>query len=189
MDAHIATQTPLDSFAAICSARPSGSAMTKTEFLQSVEREYFIIKQIHSALKSGDLQFRPSEDQRSTEELLRYLSWCGYESVRKTLSGEEYVESTHKQLAEEFPIEEFAGQIDEQLSLIKRAIERISDDDWQSQVSRYWWGQKGSLPAVLVETTLKWLTAYRMNLFLFAKAAGHLELDRKTCWTVPDDWN
>ena len=35
---------------------------------------------------------------------------------------------------------------------------------------------------LLLETSLKWMTAYRMQLFLGAKAAGNDEI-----WT-PDNW-
>jgi hypothetical protein len=163
-------------------------AMNKLEFLRSVEREYFIIKLIYEQLAPGDLAFRTTANQRSIEELLRYLSWCGYEAVRKALAGKDYVESKHKKAAETYPIDTFPGQVNEQFNLIIKAIGQISDEDWRNRPSQYWGGQEASLQAALVETTLKWLTAYRMNLFLFAKAAGHAELDRKICWAVPDGW-
>ncbi len=158
--------------------------MNQAEFVRSVEREYFIVRRICDVLSPDDLAFRPSENQRSIEELLRYLSWCGYESVHQILAGENYEESQFKKTADEFLIEEFPARIGEQADLIRQAIEQLLGEDWQDRKAQYWWGQEGSLPAVLVETTLKWLTAYRMNLFLFAKAAGHSELDRKACWAV-----
>ena len=162
--------------------------MNKTDFLRSVEREYFILKLIFAQLAPTGLAFRPSANQRSIEELLRYLSWCGYESARKALAGKDYAESEHKKSAEIYPIEKFPERIDEQFTLIKQAIEQISDEDWRSRPSQHWGGQEASLQAALIETTLKWLTAYRMNLFLFAKAAGHPELDRKICWAIPGGW-
>ena len=125
--------------------------MNQAEFVRSVEREYFIVRRICDVLSPDDLAFRPSENQRSIEELLRYLSWCGYESVHQILAGENYEESQFKKTADEFLIEEFPARIGEQADLIRQAIEQLLGEDWQDRKAQYWWGQEGSLPAVLVD--------------------------------------
>jgi hypothetical protein len=44
-------------------------------------------------------------------------------------------------------------------------------------------GDKTTVGRALVEITLKWMTAYRMQLFLGAKAAGNTEIWTPDCWS------
>jgi hypothetical protein len=43
-----------------------------------------------------------------------------------------------------------------------------------------------TLGRALVETTLKWLTAYRMQLFLYAKASGNEKIGTANNWAGVD---
>ena len=55
--------------------------ISRQQFLDSVSREINIIKHLYTKIPAGTLDFRPSEKQRSTMELLRYLAASGGQPV------------------------------------------------------------------------------------------------------------
>jgi hypothetical protein len=158
--------------------------MTKDELIFSLNREYFIIKGIFSKIAPPQYAYRPTPKSRSIEELLKYLTVCGYGSLVRILKDEPEM----KRLKEAAPftdLAKFPEAIDAELARISGRIRKIADKGWDSGRSNYPWGPETSLQAAIIETCLKNVIAYRMNFFLWAKEAGNHELDRNVCWAHP----
>jgi len=129
-------------------------------------------------------EYRPTPKSRSISELLKYLTYCGYGSLIGVLKNDKEMESFKdgKVITE---LSLFPSAIDFEFNRIKTRIHSIDDNVWNSGRSNYWWGLETSLQAAIVETSIKCLTAYRMNLFLWAKEVGNHDLDRTVCWAHP----
>jgi hypothetical protein len=158
--------------------------MTKNEFIFSLNREYFIIKGIFAKIAPTQYAYRPTPKSRSIEELLKYLTMCGYASLMRVLKDEAETQKL-KDTAPLADLAKFPQAIDAELARISERIKKISDKDWDSGRSAYMWGPETSLQAVIIESCLKNVVAYRMNFFLWAKEAGNHDLDRTVCWAHP----
>ena len=62
----------------------------------------------------------------------------------------------------------------------------LSPTDFLEREAELPWGQKVRLGRALVETALKTLVAYRMQLFLYAKGMGNHALGPSNCWVGVD---
>ena len=78
-------------------------------------------------------------------------------------------------------IENFPSKMDEQLVLWKQMMETFDDAELEKIINIYMMGDmtKGRY---LVENLLKWLAAYKMQLFLYIKASGNTSLGTSNLW-------
>lgn len=141
---------------------------------------------LHSKLPEGAADYRPTDGQRNTTELLRYLASCGVGSVLAMRDGtwDGYEEAMDG--VADMPIEGFPDAMRRQKERLRELLDGLSDEDLESVESTLPWGQKVTLGRALMETTLKWLTAYRMQLFLYAKAAGNDAVNTANNWAGVD---
>jgi hypothetical protein len=65
-------------------------------------------------------------------------------------------------------------------------FDRISDLQFDTQEDSLPTGRKVELGRALLEAPLQWITAYRMQLLLYAKAAGNAEIGTANCWAGID---
>jgi hypothetical protein len=141
---------------------------------------------LHGKLPEAAADYRPTPKQRSTVELLRYLSACGIGSARAMCEGEweGYKEAMGR--VEDMPLEGFPEAMQHQKQALEALFEGLTDEDLTSREAVLPWGEKVSLGRALLETTLKWLAAYRMQLFLYAKAAGNASIGTANNWAGVD---
>jgi hypothetical protein len=158
--------------------------MDKNELIFSYKREYHIIKGIFAKISPAQYSYRPTPKSRSIDELLKYLTHCGYGSLINVLKDEAELKK-HREAKAIEDLALFPDAIDTELARVGNRIRAIDEKAWDSGKSNYWWGPETSLQAAIVETSLKCVTAYRMNLFLWAKEAGNHDLDRTVCWAHP----
>ncbi len=156
--------------------------ISKNDLLESILRECRIAKQLFTQVPDGGWDFRFGEGQRSTQELAGYLCGVGQGCVHSGYAGnfEWFAENGEK--FGSLSVEELPGAMDNQISEITRLFGEMSDEDFANKQIEM--GDMGtySLNGWLLQTTLKFLTAYRMQLFLQAKAAGNNALDTWDCW-------
>ena len=156
--------------------------ITKRDFLESVAHECHVAKHLFRQLPPGALKYRPAKGQRSTLELLRYLSYCAVAMTEYVLSGkDEAYESWHRKSLT-LPAKGFPAAMDRQARRMKVLLSRIPEKQFETRTVKLPWGIEGRLGSVMMNTSLKWLTAYRMQLFLYAKAAGASKLSTADCW-------
>mgnify|MGYP001616103178 FL=1 len=92
-------------------------------------------------------------------------------------SGKEFGEKAKTMSWEGFP-----AVMDAQAEGLKKLISGISDKDYEGKIVDLPPIGKGPIGEMLVNTSLKFLTAYRMQLFLYAKMNGAAALDTWDCW-------
>ena len=161
--------------------------LTKSELIASLQGEVRILLHLASKVEPRMLDYRPTPKQRSTLELLRYLSMMGPTIVRYTITGSQdpslWMDAEKAATARDFDqtVAAIAAQHDEYASLLAD----MSDDQLRFEVDSMT-GGKISRGAVLVNLVLCGCAAYRTQLFLYLKACGREELGTMNLWAGTD---
>lgn len=154
--------------------------INKDEFLQSVGQEIHIIKHLFTQIPEGGLSYRPTEGQRSTSELLQYLSHIGSTLTTGIKEGgiTKFKEEQEKSM--KLTPEEFVSAMDAQQKIIADVVSSLSDEEMNADITMF--GSTGPRRLLLVNFVLKHLVAYRMQLFLYAKQAGNADMSTMDNW-------
>ena len=146
-----------------------------------------ICKKLFKKLPKKKLNYRPAKNMRSTLELLRYVSFCGTECTRlilldsfKTKDWARY-EAAAKN-AEKMAPARFPREMDAQIKAVKKLIADIPEKDFTHRMITMPAGGKMPLGAALMTMPVRFMSGYRMQLFLYAKASGNSKLGTKDCW-------
>lgn len=165
--------------------------MNKTQILSAIEQEVKIIKHLFTKVKAENLSYTPAEKMRSLEELLRYIAYAGVATINwycNDVDGEtakaEY--KAYVTNAENFAIENFPAEMDKQLNEIAGFLNKISEEDFATKTVKIITGKECTFSEAIINTSLKYLTAYRMQLFLYLKQLGLSELNTYNCWMGKD---
>ena len=156
--------------------------LDKDTFLASLKHEAKIIKHLAAQLTPAHLDYRPTPAQRSMLELLRYLTTMGTGTVGYALTGSwDHWEVLAKQSAE-VDLTSFAKAMDRQHKVIEKALAGYTEAKLRKVRVKTFAGLDTTLGHGLIEMVLKQFTAYRMQLLLYAKAAGLSQLVSSDVW-------
>lgn len=163
----------------------------KEQVLNAIEEEFKILKHLCIKIPEGKFEFKPAENMRTVNQLLKYLTWCGLATVKSFIEGDENSPNFefYKELSDavkNFKAENFNDAMDVQLNSIKMLFEKINDEDLLTKNVMMPFGEKLPLGEAIIKTTVKHMTAYRMQLFLYLKILG-IELNTVNCWIGEDE--
>lgn len=127
------------------------------------------------------LEWRPSPGQRSTAELLRYLSYCGIGGSLACVGGSFAGWKQVAERGEQMSPDDFPAAMERQKQEISDLLATLSEEDLAARRVKNPLGKEMSLGRALMDMPLRWLVGYRMQLFLYARALG------AGVWT-PDCW-
>ena len=157
----------------------------KNDLHEAIELELKILEHLYQKLPrenwQGVLAYRPSEDQRSLLELLRYLSYCGIGGCLAALEGGWEGYGRVAKRGEAMAAEEFPEAMARQRQEIAEVFAGLSEEDFATRQGKNPVGQAMPLTKAFYEVPIRWLIGYRMQLFLYARAVG------ADVWT-PDCW-
>ena len=155
--------------------------IAKQDVLDSMIRECKHCLYLFNKLPKTAYAYQPSATQRTTQELLRYLSVCGIATAESMAAGNWTPYETHVSRTKDMSPTEFPAAMLLQMKMLGGFFAELTDGDLQNKKFTTPWGDQLSLGRALMEMPLKFLTAYRMQLFLYAK---HFVPDLKTmdCW-------
>ena len=156
--------------------------LNRNDILESILSDIRICKHLLTKLPRDAMDFRPSPEQRSTLELLRYVSFCAIGGAHALFDGEW---SRYKEWAERTATlqpGEIDAALDRHAQALKTWFEELSDDDFDTRLATTPLGEEFTLGRALIEMPLKWMTAYRMQLYLYAKQAGNKDIWTPNCW-------
>ena len=160
--------------------------LTKSELVASLQNEVRILLHLASKIQPEMIDYRPSAKQRSTLELLRYLTNMGPELVKGTKKGSFDVESWTKatQEAEARDFAQTVKALAAQHDVYAQLIGSMSDAELRETINMF--GTPMSKGAFLVNLVLAGCAAYRTQLFLYLKACGREELSTANLWGGAD---
>ncbi len=161
--------------------------LSKTEFLAALKRETKIITHLAGKLGPQHLDFRLTPAQRSTSELLRYLTITLEAGTGYLLTGSWDHWNALEERSKTVELSTFAAAMKRQESAIAKQLKPISDRAFTSKkIKAMWGGGPQPLSQALSENVLGWAAGYRMQLFLQAKAAGLAGLESHNLWAGKD---
>ena len=156
--------------------------LTKSELIGSLQNEVRILLHLAGKVDRARLDYRPSPKQRSTLELLQYLSIMGPALVEATQAGafdrQRWTAAENSAKARDF--DQTLAAIAEHKDRYAALLGGMSDADYRSEISMF--GQPTTRGAFIVNLVLSGCAAYRTQLFLYLKAGGRDELGTMNLW-------
>jgi len=161
--------------------------LTKSELIESLQQEVHILLHLASKVDRAAVDYRPTPKQRTTLELLRYMSIMGPQLIAGVKKGGFDVAAwgAAQVAAEARDFDQTVAEIAKQKDLYASELGAMSDDDFRAPIDLFGRGatSKGS---VIVNMVLGGHAAYRTQLFCYLKACGRDELNTMNLWAGMD---
>jgi len=160
--------------------------MTKSELIASLQNEVRLLLHLVSKINRAKLDYRPTPKQRSTLELLKYLSMMGPRFVQaaKAEPFDAAAWAAAEQAASARDFEQTLAAIAAQTEAYAALLADVSDADLRVEIDGG--GFKTTRGAFMVNFGIAACAAYRMQLFLYLKASGREELGSMNLWVGVD---
>lgn len=142
---------------------------TREDFWKSVQNEIRIIKHLATKVPDGKGDYRPSPAQRSTLELMQYLSAAGSATMKALVMENPKAYEDYADFRSGVTVENFVEKMDIQEQEMKELLDKLSDEDMKKEFDYF---GKRTKAQHLVDGVLKTFSAYRMQFFLYIKACG-----------------
>ncbi len=160
--------------------------LTKAELIGSLQNETRILLHLASKIDPAKLDYRPSAKQRSTLELLQYLSIMGPGLAQAVKVGafDGPAWGAAAEAAGKRNLDQTLAVIQTHAASYASTLDGMSDADFRAEIEMF--GNKRSKGAFLVNLVLSGCAAYRTQLFLYLKACGREELSTMNLWAGMD---
>jgi hypothetical protein len=160
--------------------------LTKSELIGSLQHEVHILLHLAGKIDRAKLDYRPTPKQRSTLELLKYLSVMGPAMVDAAKGGafDRAAWGAATEAAESRDFDQTLATIAAQRETYASQLGAMSDADFRVEIEMF--GRKTTRGAFLVNTVLCGYAAYRTQLFVYLKACGREELNTMNLWAGVD---
>jgi hypothetical protein len=156
--------------------------LTKSELIASLQQEVHILLHLAGKIDRAWLDYRPTPKQRSTLELLQYLSIMGPELVKATKVGtfDPAVWTVAQKAAEARDFDQTLAEIASHKEAYATLLADFSDEELRAEIQPFGW--KTTRGAFLVNLVVSGCAAYRTQLFMYLKANGREELSTMNLW-------
>ena len=160
--------------------------LTKEDLIGLLQNEVRILQHLCTKIEPAMVDYRPTPKQRSTLELLRYLTNMGPGLVEAAKTGTfdpaAWTEATQKADARDFnqTVKALAAHHDAYAALIGP----MTEADFRETVNLF--GTPMSRGSFIVNLVLSGCAAYRTQIFLYLKACGRDELTTANLWGGAD---
>jgi hypothetical protein len=160
--------------------------LTRVELVASLQNEVRILLHLAGKVDRTKLGYRPTPKQRSTLELLRYLTMMGPELVRVAKTGvfDTTAWTAAEAAAAALDLDQALAVIAAQADAYATLLGDMSDADFRTEIDAF--GEKTSRGAFIVNNVLCGCAAYRTQLFMYLKACGREELNTMNLWAGVD---
>jgi hypothetical protein len=160
--------------------------LTKSELIESLQNEVRILLHLASKVEPQMLDYRPTPKQRSTLELLQYLTLMGPELIRGAKGGAFDVPTWNaaEEKAKQRDFEQSVAAIAAHREEYARLLGDMTDADFRETITMF--GYPTTRGAFIVNLVLSGHAAYRTQLFLYLKACGRDELGTMNLWAGAD---
>jgi hypothetical protein len=163
--------------------------LSKAELISSLQNEVRILIHLATKIDASMLDYRPTPKQRSTFELLKYLSMMGTLMIQYGLDTKGEFDRDKwmaaSQAAEKRDFNQTVEAIAAQGDAMAALLADVTDAEFRSEMSAFD-GSKLTRGVYLVNSVLGGFAAYRMQLFLYLKACGREELGTTNLWGGAD---
>ena len=160
----------------------SAMVLTPSELIASLQNEVRVLVHLTTKIDSSMLDYRPTPKQRSTMELLRYLTLMGPSLTKAAKTGTFDVPAwtAAEQAANARNFEQTVAELASQHDTYAALLADMTDEDFRAEIEMF--GAKYTRGAFLVNLVLSGHAAYRTQLFLYLKGCGREELSTTNLW-------
>jgi len=161
--------------------------LTRAELITLMQKEVRLLLHLTTKIDAAALDYRPTPKQRSTLELLRYLTTSGPALIQyakgQPMDADAIAEATRVANSRDF--EETVAALTALSDQYAELLADLSDDDLRGEIM---WvdGSRISRGLFLVNYVFGQATQYRLQLFLYLKACGREELNTMNLWLGAD---
>ncbi len=160
--------------------------LTKSELIGSLKHEVRILLHLISKVDRAQLDYRPTKTQRTTLELLQYLSMMGPTLIRAAKAGTfvpaEWTKEEEVAKARDF--DQTIKAIEAHNATYVELLGPMTDEEFRQEINLF--GQPTSRGSLIVNVVLGGCAAYRTQLFCYLKACGRDELNTVNLWMGQD---
>ena len=158
-------------------------ALTTEELIASLQNEVRILLHLASKIDRTKLDYRPTAKQRSTIELLRYLSIMGpgLTNAIKTGTFDGAAWGAASAATEAKDLDQVLAAIEAQSAMYAKELPGV---DFTGEIELF--GRKASRGYLVVNLILSGYAAYRTQLFMYLKGCGREELNTFNLWQGVD---
>lgn len=160
--------------------------LSKAELIAVLQNEIRILNHLCTKIEPSMLDYRPTAKQRSTIELLRYLTMMGPILLPSISAGTFLVDQWNaaeaKSATLDFPA--VVAKLAAQSAFYASSIEAASEDELRAEVEMF--GSTGSRTLHIINFLVAGHAAYRTQLFCYLKACGREELGTMNLWAGVD---
>jgi hypothetical protein len=160
--------------------------ITKQQFIESVMREISIVKHLAEKVTPENINYKPTEKQRTTRELLGYLAFGPKTALMVAKTGDMSLFGTSMADQASVTMENFSEMMDKSAMEIKSTLESMTDDEMNEEVDLWNNGNAAPRSMHIMQLVLEAFVAYKMQLFLYLKASGHEHLNTSNVWQGKD---
>ena len=157
----------------------------KNWLAQSMARDCRVCIHLFHKIPASLHDWRPSEKQRSVGELLGYLSICGISALKGFREPGKGWRDVYLARLAQTPTGQFPEAMETQAQEIEEYFRDLPDELLETQEVTMPWGETLPLGQAILNGPLKWLPAYKMQLFLYAKQNG-IDLKTPNLWRGVD---
>jgi hypothetical protein len=160
--------------------------ITKEELISALQNEVRILVHLAGKVDKSKLDYKPTPTQRSTLELLQYMTIMGPCLLavlkigtfdRETLGA---IWTPAEAASKAMDFDQAVAAIQQQSAEYSRLLGEWADSDFRTGIDMF--GNKSSRGAVIVNLVLGGHAAYRTQLFCYLKACGRDELNTMNLW-------
>lgn len=130
--------------------------------------------------------YRPSPGQRNTVELMQYLSFAMSTALGVFRDGDWGVFRTAAEAAKALTPAEFPAAMLKEKAAIKAFFDSVTEEDLETRMAMLPGGGTAPLGVAILGGPFSWFPAYKLQLFLYAKAAGASEISTSNAWRGRD---
>ena len=161
--------------------------LTKAELLNTLQKESRILAHLADKVEPSMVDYRPTPKQRSSLELLRYMTIMGPQLIGAakagSFDGNAWMEASKAAEARDW--NQTVAVIKKQGDEYAKLLADMSDADFRAEMTGFD-GNKVSKGAFITNLVIGGHAAYRTQLFCYLKACGRDELSTYNLWQGVD---
>lgn len=156
--------------------------LSKEQLIACLQNEVRILVHLCGKVLPEFLDYRPTPKQRSTIELLRYLTLMGPVLVPSIKAGTFLIDEWNaaEARANEMDFANIVESLESQSALYAELLESWTDADFQEDVALF--GPPSPRGVQLINLIVAGHAAYRTQLFCYLKSCGREELNTMNLW-------
>jgi hypothetical protein len=156
--------------------------ITKQQLLDSILNEIRVCRHLATKLTDKMMDYKPTENQRSTIEVLRYLASCAIGAMESLQAARWELYDVRENAVWSMTLTDFDEAMENQSTAIRQFFDALGDEELTGKIVRTPGAGELPLGLAIMRTSYAWLVAYRHELFLRAKLCGVSEVGTSNNW-------